>query len=85
MQPHMVMFLFHRGADMKAVDKDGDTVLHFACMKQFDDSSTCHNQTLRILLTAKVVCPNRQNLAGDTPLMTALRSVGGGFPLWDLP
>ena len=64
------MYLYHHGANFKAVDKDGDTVLHFACMKTVPNG--LHLQTIKMLIPS-MTHPNQQNLAGDTPLMTALK------------
>ena len=70
----MVVFLLGLRADWKAVDKDGDTVLHFACMKEV--SHGLHDKTLEFLLTTPVsALKNAQNCRGDTPIMVATRYV----------
>ena len=72
LQLPVVMYLFSLGADWKAVDKDGDTVLHFACMKEVDHGM--HDNTLDYLLSSSAIASlNRQNVRGDTPLMVATR------------
>lgn len=64
------------GADWKAVDKDGDTVLHFACMKEV--SHGMHDKTLEFLMTSSfATLKNTQNIRGDTPIMVATRYRGG--------
>ena len=57
-----------------AVDKDQDTILHFACMKQV--SHGMHEKTLQLLLStpAKALI-NEPNSKGDTPIMVATRCV----------
>ena len=65
------MFLIHNGADLKAVDKDNDMVLHFANMKEFPQG--CHIETLRFLVGGAQVDVNMQNRLGDTPIMLAVR------------
>ena len=69
----MVVYLFNQGADWKAVDKDGDTLLHFACMKELDHG--LHDKTLEFLLSSSSVSSLKdcQNARGDTPLMVATR------------
>jgi len=65
------------GADWKAVDKDGDTVLHFACMKEV--SHGMHDKTLEFLMTSSfATLKNTQNIRGDTPIMVATRYRGVG-------
>ena len=57
-----------------AVDKDNDTVLHFACMKEV--SHGMHERTLQLLLnTSAKSLINKQNSKGDTPIMVATRYV----------
>ena len=57
-----------------AVDKDQDTVLHFACMKEV--SHGMHEKTLQLLLnTPAKSLINKQNSKGDTPIMVATRYV----------
>ncbi len=66
------MFLIAKGADWKQVDKDGDTVLHFACMKEVKHG--LHDSTLEYLLTHGATrLKNAQNCRGDTPIMVATR------------
>lgn len=67
----VIVYLFHHGANIRAVDKDGDSVLHFACMKNFKHGR--HIETVRFLSHCLLPYPNEQNQAGDTPLMVALR------------
>ena len=68
----VVMYLLSSGADWKAVDKDGDTILHFTCMKEVDHGM--HEKTLEYLLSTPVIAlKNRQNVRGDTPIMIATR------------
>ena len=64
--------LLNNGADWKVRDKDGDTVLHFACMKQSPQGNP--DATLEYLLsmpTSSLI--NAQNSRGDTPLLVAVR------------
>jgi len=57
-----------------AVDKDKDTVLHFACMKEI--SHGMHNRTLKLLLnTPAKALINKTNSKGETPIMVAARLV----------
>ena len=67
------MYLLSKGADWKAVDKDGDTLLHFACMKEVENGM--HDKTLEYLLRMPAFAALRdsQNVRGDTPLMVATR------------
>ncbi len=66
------MFLLSMGADWKLVDKDGDTVIHFACMKEVKHGM--HDKTLEYLLTTGASrLMNSQNCRGDTPIMVAIR------------
>ena len=59
-------------ADWKAVDKDKDTVLHFACMKEVPHGM--HEKTLEFLMTTQVsTLKNAQNCRGDTPIVVATR------------
>ena len=69
----MVVYLFSLGVDWKAVDKDGDTVLHFACMKEVDHGM--HDKTLDYLLSSSAAASlkDAQNVRGDTPLIIASR------------
>ena len=67
------MYLLSMGGDWKAVDKDGDTLLHFACMKEIENGK--HDSTLEYLLLTPAIAALRdsQNVRGDTPLMVATR------------
>ena len=66
------MYLLSLGADWKVVDKDGDTLLHFACMKDVDHGM--HDETLAYLLSTQTAAlKDCQNVRGDTPLMVATR------------
>ena len=57
-----------------AVDKDHDTILHFACMKQL--AHGMHERTLQLLLnTPAKSLINKPNNKGDTPIMVATRCV----------
>ena len=68
----VVLYLMGQGADWRAVDKDGDSVLHFACMKEV--SHGMHDKTLEYLLTSSAIAlKDCQNIRGDTPLMVASR------------
>lgn len=68
----VVFFLLDLGADWRVVDKDGDTVLHFACMKEV--AHGVHDKTLEFLLTTPAASlRNAQNVRGDTPIMVATR------------
>ena len=70
----MVIYLINQGADWRRTDKDGDTVLHFACMKEIPQGQ--HNQTLEYLLTTPLIqLKDACNANGDTPIMTAARYV----------
>lgn len=73
LQLPVVLFLLGMGADWRMVDKDGDTLLHFACMKEVE--SGMHDNTLEYLLytPAFATLRNSQNVRGDTPLMVATR------------
>ena len=72
LQLPVVMYLMGQGADWRAVDKDGDSVLHFACMKEVDHGM--HDKTLEYLLTSSAIAlKDCQNVRGDTPLMVATR------------
>ena len=73
LQLHVLMFLLGMGADWRMVDKDGDTLLHFACMKKIE--SAMHDKTLEYLLCAPAFAglKDSQNVRGDTPLMIATR------------
>lgn len=72
-QVGIVSFLLHNGADWKSRDKDGDTVLHFACMKSSPQG--LHKQTLEYLLekSPAVSLLDVQNNRGDTPILVAAR------------
>lgn len=68
----VVIFLMRLDADWKAVDKDKDTVLHFACMKEVPHGM--HEKTLEFLMTTQVsTLKNAQNCRGDTPIVVATR------------
>lgn len=70
----VVAYLLSLEANLKAVDKDNDTVLHFACMKEV--SHGMHDRTLQLLLnTPAKSLINKQNSKGDTPIMVATRYV----------
>lgn len=61
-----------RGADWKAVDTEGDTILHFSCMKEAKGG--LHDKLLEFLLSSPVgTLKNAQNGRGDTPIMVATR------------
>ena len=76
-QIHIIIFLIQQGADWKAVDTEGDSVLHFACMKEM--KSGVHDKTLELLLNPPVVAlKNKQNARGDTPIMVATRYMYSG-------
>ena len=67
-----MLYLIGQGADWRAVDKDGDSVLHFACMKEVEHGM--HERTLEYLLTSLAIAlKDCQNIRGDTPLMVATR------------
>ena len=60
------------GANWKAVDEEGDTILHFACMKEV--SHGVHDRTLEFLLAMPIASlKNAQNVRGDTPINVATR------------
>ena len=68
----MVVMLLSNGADWRLKDKDGDTILHFVCMK--DNANGNHDATLKYLLsTPASSLINAQNSRGDTPLLVAIR------------
>ena len=67
------MFLVDRGADYRALDDDGDSMLHFACMREFCNGN--HEKTITILINALKADVNLQNKHGDTPLMIAIKYV----------
>ena len=70
-QLQVVSLLMHRGADWRKTDKDGDTVLHLACMKEKGDS---HEKILEFLMTTPASSlKNAKNAAGDTPIMVATK------------
>ena len=67
------MYLMLQGADWSQRDKDGDTALHCACMEQLPQGQ--HEKTLEYLLTTPLSqLKDAQNVNGDTPIMTAIRS-----------
>jgi ankyrin repeat protein len=72
-QVGVVMYLLQEGADLKLLDSENDTVLHFACMKTIPQGR--HDTTLEFLLStvegSKLV--NSQNNSGDTPLLVAVK------------
>lgn len=65
------MFLHRLRANIQVVDSEGDSILHFACMKNFKHG--CHVETVKILSAFLMPYPNQKNHAGDTPLMLALK------------
>ncbi|CAI8035970.1 Serine/threonine-protein kinase EDR1 [Geodia barretti] len=66
------MYLMSRGADWRHTDKDGDTALHFACMKAVPQGQ--HEKTLEYLLTTPLFqLKDAQNTSGETPLNTACK------------
>ena len=68
----VLLFLMRSGANWKAVDEEGDTVLHFACMKEV--SHGLHDRTLEFLLATPIASlKNAQNVRGDTPINVATR------------
>jgi len=74
MQLPVVAYLLSKEANIKAVDKDLDTVLHFACMKEI--SHGMHTRTVELLLnTPAKELINKTNSKGDTPIMVATRFV----------
>lgn len=71
-QLSVVMYLMSQGADWRRTDKDGDTVLHFACMKSIPQGQ--HEKTLEYLLTTPLSqLKDARNANGDTPIMAATR------------
>ena len=63
-----------KGADWRRTDRDGDTVLHFVCMKSIHHGQ--HEKTLEYLLTTPVSqLKDARNSSGDTAVMVATRSV----------
>ena len=73
--------LMQVGADCKLRDKDGDSVLHFACMKEVPQGQHC--KTLEFLLSKSLTSSliNTQNSRGDTPLLVAARQGSSESPL----
>ena len=70
------MYLISRGADWRHRDKDGDTALHFACLKELPQGQ--HEKTLEYLLTTPLSqLKDAQNVSGETPLNTACKWVVG--------
>ena len=68
----VIALLLSNGANWQARDKDGDTVLHFACMKEVAQGN--HDAALEFLLsTPAATLINAQNSRGDTPLLVTLR------------
>ena len=68
----MVALLLNNGANWQLRDKDGDTVLHFACMKEVPQGN--HDATLQFLLSTPAInLLNSQNCRGDTPLLVSIR------------
>ena len=62
----------HVGANWRAVDKEGDTILHLVCMKETKEG--LHDSTLEFLLTSPAaVLKDAQNNDGNTPIMVATR------------
>ena len=73
-QLNVVVLLMSEGADWKAVDADGDTVLHFACIKEVPCGR--HDQTLEYLLSSPArALKDSCNKRGDTPIIVAARHV----------
>ena len=67
-------YLLSLEANLMAVDKEQDTVLHFACMKEVPHGM--HEKTLQLLLNTLAKCLiNKRNNKGDTPIMIATRCV----------
>ncbi|XP_071084298.1 ankyrin repeat domain-containing protein 50-like isoform X1 [Haliotis cracherodii] len=64
----VVELLMSKGADVSLVDKDGDNILHLACMRG-------HLETVRFVLSQNVVDINSKGLRSTTPAMRA--AVGG--------
>ena len=68
------MYLMSKGADWRRTDRDGDTVLHFTCMKAIPNGR--HDKTLEYLLTTPISqLKDARNTSGDTAVMVATRSV----------
>ena len=73
-QPMVIAYLLQAGADYKIRDKDGDTVVHFACMKATPQGS--HDRALEMLLSSPASSViDYQNCRGDTPLLVAARYI----------
>ena len=73
-QSMVIAYLLQAGADFRMQDKDGDTVMHFACMKTTPQGS--HENALKILLSSPASSlTESQNCRGDTPLLVATRYV----------
>jgi ankyrin repeat protein len=71
-QMGVVALLLSNGANWRIKDKDGDCVLHFACMKEAPQGN--HKGTLQLLLSSPAgLLINSQNSRGDTPLLVAIR------------
>ena len=68
--------LMNEGADWRAVDAVGDTVLHFACIKEVPCGR--HDQTLEYLMSTPArTLKDSCNKRGDTPIFLAARHVYG--------
>lgn len=66
------MYLINQGADWRSTDKDGDTILHVACMKEVPQGQ--HEKTLEFLLTTPLSqMKDTPNSNGDTPIIVAAR------------
>ena len=66
----------NEGADWRAVDAVGDTVLHFACIKEVPCGR--HDQTLEYLMSTPArTLKDSCNKRGDTPIFLAARHVYG--------
>lgn len=74
LQLSVVMYLMSRGVEWGHTDRDGDTVLHMACMKNMPHGE--HEKTLEYLLTTPLSqLMNARCLCGDTALNKACKSV----------
>ncbi|XP_067653810.1 poly [ADP-ribose] polymerase tankyrase-1-like [Haliotis asinina] len=66
-QIDVVKFLVDRGANVSLVDEDGDTILHWAC-------EGGGLETVKLILSLKVVDINSRGVSNKTPMMMAEES-----------
>ena len=73
-QSDLVKFLLKSGAIGSLVDNEGDSAIHYVCLK--DQAERTHVEALNLLLE-QAANSSLQNKKGDTPLHIAARFVYG--------